>query len=63
MAPIIPRQHGARALLISCFVLGMGRRLMPSGDLSNCLRLVAEGGSGYFFGGPAEKIAVVKDRE
>ncbi len=30
-------------------------------DGAKLMRLVAEGGSGYFFGGPAEKIAVVKD--
>ena len=27
------------------------------------MRLVAEGGSGYFFSGPAEKIAIVKDEK
>ncbi len=30
-------------------------------DGAKFMRLVAEGGSGYFFSGPAEKIAVVKD--
>jgi uncharacterized protein (DUF4213/DUF364 family) len=30
-------------------------------DSAKFMRLVAEGGSGYFFSGPAEKIAVVKD--
>jgi uncharacterized protein (DUF4213/DUF364 family) len=30
-------------------------------DGAKFIRLVAEGGSGYFFSGPAEKIAVVKD--
>lgn len=29
-------------------------------DAAGFMRLVAEGGSGYFFSGPAEKIAVVK---
>ena len=29
-------------------------------DGAEFMRLVAEGGSGYFFGGPAEKIAIVK---
>ena len=29
-------------------------------DGAEFMRLVAEGGSGYFFSGPAEKITVVK---
>ncbi|MAF86097.1 MAG: Fis family transcriptional regulator [Dehalococcoidales bacterium] len=32
-------------------------------DSAEFMRLVAEGGSGYFFSGPAEKIAIVKDKK
>ena len=31
-------------------------------DAARFMRLVAEGGSGYFFGGAAEKVAIIKAR-
>ncbi len=31
-------------------------------DAAGFMRLVAEGGSGYFFSGPAEKIAIIKNK-
>jgi len=38
----------------------MGGIRVKNGD--EFMRLIAEGGSGYFFSGPAEKIAIVRDK-